>query len=62
MLMVDVMLISISGEWPIERYTDINTVCDLLKSWFRVLPGGMFPSPAHKSLMDAAGQFVCHQC
>ncbi|KAI0689000.1 hypothetical protein BC835DRAFT_1371134 [Cytidiella melzeri] len=44
------------GEWPIESYTDINTVCDLLKSWFRVLPGGMFPEPAHVKLMNAANQ------
>ncbi|THG94626.1 hypothetical protein EW026_g6885 [Hermanssonia centrifuga] len=42
------------GEWPVERYTDINTVCDLIKSWFRVLPGGMFPAPLHIKVMDAA--------
>ncbi|KAI0090890.1 hypothetical protein BDY19DRAFT_887550 [Irpex rosettiformis] len=44
------------GEWPIDRFTDINTVCDLLKSWFRVLPGGMFPDASRMKLMDAANQ------
>ncbi|EKM53679.1 uncharacterized protein PHACADRAFT_198103 [Phanerochaete carnosa HHB-10118-sp] len=42
------------GEWPIDAYTDINAVCDLIKSWFRVLPDGMFPAPAHIKIMDAA--------
>lgn len=45
-----------TGEWPITSYTDINTVCDLLKTWFRVLPGGMFPDPAHVRLMGAASE------
>ncbi|PIL33764.1 transporter [Ganoderma sinense ZZ0214-1] len=31
------------GEWPISEITDIHAVCDLIKSWFRVLPGGLFP-------------------
>ncbi|KAJ3539493.1 hypothetical protein NM688_g6351 [Phlebia brevispora] len=44
------------GEWPIDSFTDINAVCDLIKSWFRVLPGGMFPPPLHVDLMNAAGQ------
>ncbi|KAF7797130.1 hypothetical protein EIP86_008322 [Pleurotus ostreatoroseus] len=44
------------GDWPIQSYTDINAVCDLLKSWFRVLPGGMFPPPLHLNLMNAAAQ------
>jgi len=26
----------------------------LIKSWFRVLPGGMFPAPAHVKIMDVA--------
>ena len=44
----------IIGEWPIQPHTDINAVCDLIKSWFRVLPGGMFPPPLHVELMNAA--------
>lgn len=44
------------GEWPIESYTDINAVCDLIKSWFRVLPGGMFPAPTHIKIMDVASK------
>ncbi|KAL4249617.1 hypothetical protein ABKN59_006179 [Abortiporus biennis] len=44
------------GEWPIDRYTDINAVCDLIKSWFRVLPGGMLPSPYSSELLEVAGQ------
>ena len=47
-----------AGEWPIEPYTDINAVCDLIKSWFRVLPGGMFPPPLHMELMNAACTFL----
>lgn len=49
------------GEWPIDRYTDINAVCDLIKSWFRVLPGGMFPPPTHLKIMDAAGECYSSQ-
>ncbi|CAL1711692.1 unnamed protein product [Somion occarium] len=42
------------GEWPIDKYTDINAVCDLIKAWFRVLPSGMFPSEHYSDIMAAA--------
>ncbi|KAH8103500.1 hypothetical protein BXZ70DRAFT_925997 [Cristinia sonorae] len=42
------------GEWPINNFTDVNAVCDLIKSWFRVLPGGLFPGLRHSELMAAA--------
>ncbi|THH29042.1 hypothetical protein EUX98_g5142 [Antrodiella citrinella] len=41
------------GEWPIEDFTDVNAVCDLIKAWFRVLPGGMFPGSCYTQLMGA---------
>ncbi|KZT72385.1 hypothetical protein DAEQUDRAFT_664500 [Daedalea quercina L-15889] len=39
------------GEWPITPSTDIYAVCDLIKSWFRVLPGGVFSSPAYEDIL-----------
>lgn len=33
-------------------------MCDLIKSWFRVLPGGMFPAPHHIKIMDVAGELL----
>ncbi|OCH89401.1 hypothetical protein OBBRIDRAFT_732687 [Obba rivulosa] len=41
-------------EWPIDESTDINVACDLIKSWFRVLPGGLFPENLYKDILDAA--------
>ncbi|PCH35674.1 hypothetical protein WOLCODRAFT_28060 [Wolfiporia cocos MD-104 SS10] len=43
------------GEWPIGSTTDIHAVCDLLKSWFRVLPGGIFPASTYSQILEAAG-------
>ncbi|KAI0669428.1 hypothetical protein C8Q78DRAFT_977573 [Trametes maxima] len=42
------------GEWPISEATDIHAVCDLIKSWFRVLPGGLFPSETYGAILSAA--------
>ncbi|KAI0629663.1 hypothetical protein C8Q77DRAFT_1141583 [Trametes polyzona] len=42
------------GEWPISRETDIHAVCDLIKSWFRVLPGGLFPAETYGAILNAA--------
>ncbi|KAH9888368.1 hypothetical protein C8Q73DRAFT_794141 [Cubamyces lactineus] len=42
------------GEWPISEATDIHAVCDLIKSWFRVLPGGMFPADLYGAILNAA--------
>ncbi|KAH9927766.1 uncharacterized protein B0H18DRAFT_1118293 [Fomitopsis serialis] len=39
------------GEWPITSSTDIYAVCDLIKSWFRVLPGGLFSSAAYEDIL-----------
>ena len=44
------------GEWPISDSTDIHAVCDLIKSWFRILPGGLFPSETYGSILSAAGK------
>ncbi|KZT03884.1 uncharacterized protein LAESUDRAFT_728564 [Laetiporus sulphureus 93-53] len=44
------------GEWPITSSTDIHAVCDLIKSWFRVLPGGIFPSPSYNEILEAAAR------
>ncbi|EMD33011.1 hypothetical protein CERSUDRAFT_161123, partial [Gelatoporia subvermispora B] len=41
-------------EWPIDETTDINVVCDLIKSWFRVLPGGLFPADLYGDILGAA--------
>ncbi|KAH9922575.1 hypothetical protein B0H21DRAFT_826955 [Amylocystis lapponica] len=41
------------GEWPITPFTDIHAVCDLIKSWFRVLPGGIFPSQLYAQILEA---------
>ncbi|KAI0074864.1 hypothetical protein K474DRAFT_1499666 [Panus rudis PR-1116 ss-1] len=43
------------GEWPIDQYTDVNAVCDLIKAWFRVLPDGMFPGEHYTNILAAAG-------
>ncbi|KAL6305095.1 hypothetical protein BKA93DRAFT_731484 [Sparassis latifolia] len=42
------------GEWPISESTDVHAVCDLVKSWFRVLPGGVFPSASYSEILSAA--------
>ncbi|TBU46639.1 hypothetical protein BD309DRAFT_888031 [Dichomitus squalens] len=44
------------GEWPISEITDIHAVCDLIKSWFRVLPGGLFPSELYGQILGASGR------
>ncbi|KAF8994802.1 hypothetical protein BDQ17DRAFT_1366382 [Cyathus striatus] len=41
------------GESPIKRTTDIHAVCDLVKSWFRVLPEPVFPAPSYYRVIDA---------
>ncbi|KAI1790396.1 hypothetical protein LXA43DRAFT_891223 [Ganoderma leucocontextum] len=44
------------GEWPISEITDIHAVCDLIKSWFRVLPGGLFPSELYGQILGVSGR------
>ena len=41
------------GDSPIQPSTDIHAVCDLVKSWFRVLPEPVFPSSSYHDVMQA---------
>ncbi|KAH7883403.1 hypothetical protein F5I97DRAFT_1814988 [Phlebopus sp. FC_14] len=41
------------GEIPIAEHTDIHAVCDLIKSWFRLLPEPVFPSSAYFGIIEA---------
>ncbi|KAG5636991.1 hypothetical protein H0H81_006167 [Sphagnurus paluster] len=41
------------GESPITSATDIHAVCDLVKSWFRVLPEPVFPSSSYFDVIQA---------
>ncbi|KAF5374674.1 hypothetical protein D9615_008986 [Tricholomella constricta] len=41
------------GESPITSATDIHAVCDLVKSWFRVLPEPVFPSSSYFGVIQA---------
>ncbi|KAF8179401.1 hypothetical protein K438DRAFT_1255719 [Mycena galopus ATCC 62051] len=41
------------GEDPIDSSTDIHAVCDLVKSWFRVLPEPLFPSNSYHLAIEA---------
>ncbi|TFY81474.1 hypothetical protein EWM64_g2531, partial [Hericium alpestre] len=41
------------GEWPVTQMTDIYAVCDLIKSWFRVLPEPVFPSYSYHDIVEA---------
>ena len=45
------------GEWPITSTTDIYAVCDLIKSWFRVLPGGVFSSAAYEDILRTVSEY-----
>ncbi|KAF8639252.1 hypothetical protein AX17_001617 [Amanita inopinata Kibby_2008] len=40
------------GESPIHHNTDIHAVCDLVKSWFRVLPEPVFPSSSYYEIIQ----------
>ncbi|OAX35708.1 hypothetical protein K503DRAFT_868067 [Rhizopogon vinicolor AM-OR11-026] len=41
------------GESRITPDTDIHAVCDLVKSWFRLLPEPVFPSSSYFSVIEA---------
>ncbi|KAJ7077530.1 rho GTPase activating protein 22 [Mycena belliarum] len=41
------------GVDPIDASTDIHAVCDLVKSWFRVLPEPLFPSTDYHLVIEA---------
>lgn len=46
-------LVHYSGENPIMPDTDIHAVCDLIKTWFRLLPEPIFPSSAYYDIIEA---------
>ncbi|ESK91434.1 rho gtpase activating protein 22 [Moniliophthora roreri MCA 2997] len=39
------------GEYPIVRTTDIHAICDLIKTWFRVLPEPIFPASSYHDVI-----------
>jgi len=41
------------GVWPVTPSTDIYAVCDLIKTWFRVLPEPAFPSYSYHDIIKA---------
>jgi len=43
----------LTGKYPIEPSTDIHAVCDLVKSWFRVLPEPVFPASSYFEIIEA---------
>lgn len=47
-----------SGESPISRSSDIHAVCDLVKSWFRVLPEPVFPSSSYHDIIQAMSEAI----
>ncbi|KAJ7641022.1 rho GTPase activating protein 22 [Roridomyces roridus] len=42
------------GEDPLDTTTDIHAVCDLIKSWFRVLPEPLFPSADYHAVIETS--------
>ncbi|KAF9262581.1 hypothetical protein L218DRAFT_980441 [Marasmius fiardii PR-910] len=41
------------GEYPIQPTTDIHAICDLVKSWFRMLPEPIFPAASYHDAVVA---------
>jgi len=41
------------GLWPITLSSDIYAVCDIIKTWFRVLPEPAFPSYSYHDIIKA---------
>ncbi|KAL1659369.1 rho GTPase activating protein 22 [Schizophyllum commune] len=41
------------GESPIKPHTDIHAVCDVVKSWLRVLPDPVFPHSLYHEVIEA---------
>lgn len=46
------------GVLTIDPLTDINVVCDIVKSWFRVLPDSLIPESCYFPILDAARKFL----
>ncbi|KAJ3722154.1 rho GTPase activating protein 22 [Lentinula guzmanii] len=40
------------GENPLNQSIDIHAICDLIKSWFRVLPEPLFPPESYHEAID----------
>ena len=51
-------LIVVVGESPIQPSTDINAVCDLIKTWFRVLSEPLFPPSSYHDVIEAMSEFI----
>ena len=58
MIRVFVLLTVCSGENPLRPETDIHAVCDLVKSWFRVLPEPVFPPSSYYDIMQKMRKFL----
>jgi len=52
-LHVKILLTLFVGLWPITSSTDIYAICDLIKTWFRVLPEPAFPSYSYHDIIKA---------
>ena len=46
------------GEYPIRERTDVHALCDLVKSWFRVLPEPVFPPSSYHDVMEAMSKLI----
>jgi hypothetical protein len=46
------------GEHPIRPTTDVHALCDLVKSWFRVLPEPVFPPSSYHDVMEAMSTWI----
>lgn len=46
------------GDMPITESSDIYAICDLIKSWFRLLPEPVFPSRAYFAIIEAISTSV----
>ena len=40
------------GNLPLNEFTDIHAVCDVVKSWLRVLPDPVFPSSLYHEAIE----------
>jgi GTPase-activating protein BEM2 len=50
-------LLSTSGENPIGPLTDIHAVCDLTKTWFRVLAEPLFTPSSYHDVIESMSEF-----
>jgi len=50
------------GESPIRESTDVHAICDLVKSWFRLLPDPVFPAASYHEVMEAMSKCIFLIC